>query len=463
MKQFPNDLSRAFGRADREFVYCVQRTLNQLHEKQRKERYMNKKLSFGLIVLLVILLLAMGTAIALTLSGWRHIETAMDLAVENGAYWEWSLEAKMKLIGAMIEDGLTVSDQDLAALNGKELTEEEKQELADRILEERYGEKEFIYYYTIAETEWGAPQTWSLEQRYWFFKTQREKGLYKDYSWIDLLPEEGDLIPEEAVHIARKAVQDAYELTDGEIESYYPNVSFFITDVCDTPRWMIELMTPAADGRDFSTRYSVLLTREGEVTEDWEGLGVLTPAHARIREEQRKETDIDMFALRGRMRLQEQNAVYYQPEGGKHYHFLADCPMVNEKYLPLRELPVWDPQFGFLTPCPCCVNLQDFWSLKDKVRYGVGQWKYPSPGWIGEEEAIEIARTALEQKGYSLAGLYPAVFSSGAQEEADYCIVYFDALILDQDGGVGADPQYCVILDAWSGEVISAEENQSNG
>ena len=157
MKQFPDDLSRAFGRADKEFVYQVQCTVKKLSEEKRKERTMNKKIPFGVVLFLAILLLAMGTAIALTIHNWKHIETAMDIAVENGAYWEWSLNAKIRLIEAMAEDGLAVSEGDMAALKGDDLTEDEKQELADRILTEQYGEEHFIYYYTIAVAEWGEP------------------------------------------------------------------------------------------------------------------------------------------------------------------------------------------------------------------------------------------------------------------------------------------------------------------
>ena len=193
----------------------------------------------------------------------------------------------MKLIDAMRADGIGIRDGDWEKLHGQDLTEEEKHALADGILTAYYGDEKYLYYYTIAEAEWGDPHTWSLEQKHWFWEKLREKGLYGDDAWIDVLPEEGDLAPEEAVRIARKAVKDAYLLTDAEIEGYYPNVSFFITDGCKTPRWMIEFMSRYGNSGEFASRYGVLLTREGEVTED-AAEGWLTPAHARIREEQQK-------------------------------------------------------------------------------------------------------------------------------------------------------------------------------
>ena len=460
MKRFPDSLSGAFGRADREFVYRVQSTLEKL--KQQEDKKVKRKLSLGLILAIILALLATGTALALTVGGWGHIEKAMDLAVESGVYGEWSLEAKLKLIDAMRADGIGIRDGDWEKLHGQDLTEEEKHALADGILTAYYGDEKYLYYYTIAEAEWGDPHTWSLEQKHWFWEKLREKGLYGDDAWIDVLPEEGDLAPEEAVRIARQAVKDAYLLTDAEIEGYYPNVSFFITDGCKTPRWMIEFMSRYGNSGEFASRYSVLLTREGEVTED-AAEGWLTPAHARIREEQQKGTAVDMSALLGQMRFADQDTVYWQPEGGKHYHFLPDCPMVKKDFLPLRALPVSDPQIGRLTPCPCCVEQQDFWTLKDKLRYGAGEWKYPAAGWISEAEAIEKARTALEEKGYSPEGLYPAVYSTAENQEEEYYIIYFDALTIDPDGAVGADPVYCVVLDARTGEVISCGENHSNG
>ena len=119
MKRFPDSLSGAFGRADREFVYRVQSTLEKL--KQQEDKKVKRKLSLGLILAIILALLATGTALALTVGGWGHIEKAMDLAVESGAYGEWSLEAKLKLIDAMRElpdnvilllcgDGLTRGD-----------------------------------------------------------------------------------------------------------------------------------------------------------------------------------------------------------------------------------------------------------------------------------------------------------------------------------------------------------------
>ena len=272
------DFSNAFGRADREFVFCVENTLRELKAREEAKR-MKKKIPLGVVIVALILLLAMGTAIAMSIN-WSHIEKAMDIARESGEYDEWSLKSKISLIESMKEDGIEIDEKDWKALEGEEMGEEEKNALADEILTGYYGDQEFLYYYTIAEIEWGVPPTWTLEQKHWFYQMEREKGLLRDDSWIDLLPEKGDLRREEAVEIARKAVMDAYELSEEEMRDYGADVSFFITQDCQTPRWEIDFHP--LDNAYFA-RYSVLLTREGEITED-ERLGIMTPGDRELQE-----------------------------------------------------------------------------------------------------------------------------------------------------------------------------------
>ena len=459
MKQEP-DFSRAFGHADRAFAFAVRSTLEEL--KNREDRKMKKKATAALIAVIVILILAMGTALALSL-GWGHIEKAMDLMVENGAYWEWSLEAKAKLIEAMRKDGVGVAEKDWRALEGNELTEQEKHALADRILTEYYGDEQYLYYFPMAEAEWGQPETWTLEQRHWFWNKLREKGLYGDGFWIDELPEKSDLPREEVIAIARRAVAGAYGLTEEEINAYYPNVSFFTTESCATPRWMVEFHTwDRETGHIFGSRYSTLLTREGQVTED-PSEGWLTPENARRMEEEQQRNAVDVFAQRGQERLKDTDTVYCSPDGGKYYHFLKECPLVMEKRLSLTATDKTAEAFKRLEACPVCVNGQEFWTVADKLRYRVGAWQAPEDGWIGEEEAADIARTALERQGIDLTGLYPAVYTSAETEEQGRYVVYFAGVSLGEAGDACWEPAYTVILEGCDGTVVSAGEAGGNG
>ncbi|MBE5787701.1 MAG: hypothetical protein E7324_09205 [Clostridiales bacterium] len=454
------DFSRAFGRADERFAACVQHTLLQL--KYQEEEKMKKKFGWGVLVIALVLVLAMAAAVALTID-WKHIETAMDLARDSGAYFEWGLEGKIRLISDMENDGMEISPGEMEKLGDPQATEAEKEKLADTILTRYYGDEEYLYYYTMAEREWGMPIQWTLEQRAWFHQIEREKGLYGDFSWIDLVPEKTDISREKAVDIAKNAVMDAWDVTEEEMAQYEAGVSFFTTDVYDIPRWMVDFYIPREN--TWSTAYTVLLTREGEVTEDWEDLGVLTPENAKKKkaEDERKALEMDDWQRRGKERLADMESVFFNRNGGQHYHFLSDCPLVDEKFLPLEPLSKDAGIFPLFTPCPVCVNDDVFWSIEDKVRYQCGHWPLPEEDWISPEEAIRLAKAALCDQGYDLKGLYPSLFTHLEEERSVYSIFFDDVIMDPYDGSVMIEPIYSVVLDAKTEEILQAEPNQSNG
>ena len=455
------DISRAFGRADKRFVVCVEQTLLQL--KNQEEQKMKKKISGGVIAIVLLLILAMATAIALTME-WNHIETAMDLATENDVFiFDWNLGQKLRLIADMRQDGLAVSDAEMKRLESEQLSEKEKETLADEILARHYGEDEFLYYYTMAEREWGMPIEWTLEQRAWFHQMEREKGLYGDYSWIDLVPEKTDISREEIVEIAKKSVMDSWGLTEEYMAQYEAGVSFFITDVYDIPRWQVEFYIPREG--TWSTAFVVLLTREGEITRDWDDLGVLTPEEMKKKQEEdaRKAVEKDDWQRRGEEKLRDMEAVYFNRNGGQYYHFLSDCPLVDDQFLPLEQLSKDAGIFPLLMPCPVCVNDHAFWSIEDKVRYQCGHWPLPGEEWISPDRGKELAMTALSDRGYDLSALYPAVYTFDLEGRAVYSI-FFSSVTLDtHDGAVMIEPIYCVLLDAKTEEILRAEPNESNG
>ena len=455
------DFSRAFGRADERFACCVKATLSQL--KMQEEEKMKKKISWGVIAIALALILAMAAAVALTIQ-WKHIETAMDLATENDVFiFDWNLEQKLRLISDMRQDGMAVSEEEIRQLNGSQLSVAEKDKLADTILTRHYGENEFLYYYTMAEREWGLPIAWTLEQRAWFHQMEREKGLYGDFSWIDLVPEKTDLSREEIVEIAKKSVMDSWGLPEEYMAQYEAGVSFFITDVYDIPRWQVEFYIPREG--TWSTAFVVLLTREGEVTRDWDDLGVLTPEEMKKKQEEdaQRALEKDDWQRRGEEKLLNMESVFFNRNGGQHYHFLSDCPLVDEKFLPLEPLSKDAGIFPLFTPCPVCVNDDAFWSIEDKVRYQCGHWPLPEEDWISAEKAIDLAREALIEQGYDLSCLYPSVYTHDLEGRAVYSI-FFDAVVRDmQDGSVMIDPIYSVMLDAKTQEILRAEPNESNG
>ena len=52
------------------------------------------------------------------------------------------------------------------------------------------------------------------------------------------------------------------------------------------------------------------------------------------------------------------DALYFNPNGGSHYHADAHCESVSEKYLPLSPIPDADltaAPYQLLTACPACI------------------------------------------------------------------------------------------------------------
>ena len=264
----------------------------------------------------------------------------------------------------------------------------------------------------------------------------------------------------QAAEIARQEIMRVYELTEEEMSAYEPHVSFFTTDSFPEPRWEIAF---CGEGETMeNARFRALLTKDGEITEAIRELGILTPIHAR-KLELARSTEGSEYAICARLRLNEQESVYYNAQGGKHYHFLVNCPGVQEKYWPLSPISKEDALFEKLTPCPWCVQNTMLWSLQDRVKYNADSSILPGEAWITPEEAEEIARKALADMRFSLEGLFPRTVSAQVNGRYIYA-VYFLKLDMDESDNIAVfDTQYYVNLDAITGEVISAGLPKGNG
>ena len=56
--------------------------------------------------------------------------------------------------------------------------------------------------------------------------------------------------------------------------------------------------------------------------------------------------------------------VYYNPNGGRYYHAVDDCPSVSPQYQPLAPIPfaqISDPEYARLVPCPRCNPANRSW------------------------------------------------------------------------------------------------------
>ena len=140
--------------------WMAQRVLNMAHETQGTGGiFVKKKLSVGLVLIMVVLLSSV--ALAWSLSN-QYFEDVAQLQFTSGYYDDWGWEEKQKMVGIMQEHGL---------ITEKEATALSTEEAVDAYMIERYGingRSDVIGLWSILETELGPINTWTLEQKAWY-------------------------------------------------------------------------------------------------------------------------------------------------------------------------------------------------------------------------------------------------------------------------------------------------------
>lgn len=115
---------------------CLDENLSGLYVTERKHRMMmndimtgvkqmKKKISVA-TVLLAILLITAVTATAAALLNSLFAKT-IDMEVEHGPLYTWSLEEKLELIDLLSVNGWSFSAEDIGNLHDEQITEAEKE------------------------------------------------------------------------------------------------------------------------------------------------------------------------------------------------------------------------------------------------------------------------------------------------------------------------------------------------
>ena len=417
--------------------YRVQRVLAAAHEGRKGAVKSKKPIA---LVIVIVLMLSGVVAVAATLLN-LHIEKAMDIAVDKGGFSEWALDDKISLINAMTEAGIPLPQEKLRVILDADSSEEEKDRAATELLVEIYGSEEHISHFTIASHDWGDPFLWTLEQKEWFWETLRTKGLYTGKIKY-LLPGENDLTRDQVVLIAKQAIQDAYDLPDEIVQGYDADVTFFTIDGTDiAPRWRVYLGYAGAEAAD----YTVLLTQDGQVTED-ASLYIFMPAASATADTHNNQPSTVLKPYEKRLLVADE---LYLSLGNKQYHFLPNCPSVNEEALSAAT------NINGYQPCPYCVIQTQLWSVEDKIIYDVMYGELPSEEEIPASQAEQIAREYLLACGKNdIEGLIP--YSRYLSCDGQYT-VFFARL---ENGQI--EPVYSVVINAETGEVLSEFEPAAN-
>ena len=104
---------------------------------KEKEKPMKRKLSAGLVFAIVLMLAALSALAVTVIQSWS--DKVADMALD-GVFTAWKLEDKALFIDAMREAGLTMDESLYAALSNPELDEAARNDAADQIINDRYGD-----------------------------------------------------------------------------------------------------------------------------------------------------------------------------------------------------------------------------------------------------------------------------------------------------------------------------------
>ena len=420
-----------------------------LYAERNAKVIINKRTLVLIIVLFIVLLFTV--AVAAVLLQHQHIEQAMDYAKTRGSFSDYSISEKVSLVRAMEAAGISIPGNVREIIHSGVSFDTKSEKIITDYVTEIYGDEEDIDHFIIASHDWGDPFNWTLEQKHWFWETLRDKGLYNGKIKY-LLPEDNDLTREQVVVYGRQALLNLYHLPEATVNAFDADVTFFtIVNSEDQPRWRIYFGHSGAESAD----YTVLLKRDGTVTED-PSLYIFLPEvdNKYSFSVATDDNSTPEILTPSQQRLKYTKNVYIE-QGELYYHYLEKCPAIKTLVV---KTEINDHLINSFYPCPYCVLNSEFWSIDEKINFGVTNVDYPSEDMISSQEALTIAQTYLQNSSMNeLEDLVPSLHFS-KENGKYYYTVFFSRLEKGQ-----INPKLSVVIDALSGKVIDVLESRGAG
>ncbi len=315
---------------------------------------MKRKLSLTMALALILTLLTTA-ALAIGLSG--YFEDAARLQKESGYYDTWGFDEKRALIASMQEHGLL--DEETAATLQDEAA-------IDAYLIDRYGAQgrsDTIGLEAILERELGPIDTWSAEQKAWYTSLLQDTGLLSSEDVVYLNPSTSPLKPEEIVRLAQQAIEAAWDMVPGTLDSYSSSWTYEQMDTTAGTRINGYGVTFSTDDQADGS-YSCALMETGEIIDGHLVTALYSPAQMKALAEEKKSHDIE---LRKMFRSFEDRPLEEQRD------FTDTLRPIIEEHMAAN--PNYSDPLGLFIV---------------SHRYGL-----PGDGAIAQEEAVRIAREAL--------------------------------------------------------------------
>ncbi len=373
--------------------FLAQRIMNQ---ERTGETVVKKRLSVGLVLAIVLMLIAV-TALAVALLSPQEVveQVAVPMAQENG-HENYTHDELLALISTLNENGITLDE-------GSQMMKAFRSGHG-------YWERETIE--EICFSAFGGDQSkWNLDQRHWYGEMMVAVGAWDINT--QLLPEEGELTPQEARALAAQTVQEAYGISlPAESDENWQIVEAFQLGWDDETNaflredayWMILYYHRATDNID----YTVTFDRHGRNQK------ALRARYLNAIDTTSVTTAMDDLARR---------------EGGItqwNMEIWAECGEI------IRDLPVTG---------------SNAWLFQH------AGYRLPPEGAISTEQAYSIARQATGVSGL----VDESIICCTDHDRPIYKVcqkVFFDGI---QTGG-RYDVIWCLELDCITGDILTQQE-----
>ncbi len=422
-----------------------------ISETQKKgSEKMIKKMSVGLVLTILLILLTMGTAVALM----TMREVGQEIAAfeqEDGAFTDWPAERKAIVVTHLMEQGYIPETEVLRKMADGKLTEEEISRIADDAVAALLGrdavEGGFL---TIMQAVWGPFDSWSHEDRAWYSQVTENVGIDNSDKTVYRVPE-GGMTEAAARNIARKDIANAYDIDESVLDRYDCIVNFQVPEFAEHDEnaktyWYVAFDT-AETWPDMPFRAIELFIDPDT--------GKPTQSASEIRRERDPDAwpDTDLYRLVRR----------YTEEAG------TDFP-----YWTLEQKAAWSDEVtlrvqaivetGDLSPLINCGSVDDALLAACTFTYSL-----PDENALSQVDALNLAQKALIA-AYSLPEDHFAKFSRVAvsydvtdegMPRWKFCFDANDLMIDQLEGGFDSplvDQCFRAEVNAGTGEILQTEQ-----
>mgnify|MGYP003300911803 CR=1 FL=1 len=322
--------------------YLAQRVLNTANADNlgKGVRGMQRKKSFSMLLMLILITITLTACAGVMI--YKYYQLAISNEINWGSYQQWPLEEKVSFIDTLLSEGVQLDTNYVEQLHNTQLSEGERNRLADVIVVGYFGEGHDgdLSAINIMEKDKGQFDTWSLEDKAWLSQQKLTAGgAYVEYEYHQM-PGENDISPDEALELARVMLPEVYDVTLQEVLTWRTTISFVqerISDGISQPYFQVCYNIAFYPSEDCETPYYIKLSNTGTL------LSMNGP--------QTKTTSFNqrIISLTGHLSTPEEKAEFAREIAPQiknteeyvadFYVYLSDIPyiMPNAMYIPERE------------------------------------------------------------------------------------------------------------------------------